>query len=162
MSKGFAIAFGVGLLLIGAAAWSLLYSTKGAHLVPQGSILKVRTQKADDATSVMVVDFRLTNNAEYPMVIRKADLTVERADGTTAEGLAMASADVKKLFGYYRLLGEQFNEVLKFRDEIPPRKTVDRMMAFQLDLPYANLEARKKIVMRIEDITGPAVELSAR
>ncbi|MDQ6708287.1 MAG: hypothetical protein M3Z85_20200 [Acidobacteriota bacterium] len=162
MSKGFAIAFAIGLLLIGAVAWSVFYSTKGAHLVPQGAILKVRTQKADDATSVMVIDFRVTNNAEYPMVIRTVDLTVERADGSKLEGLAMAAADVKKLFNYYRLLGDQFNDVLKLRDEIPPRKTVDRMMAFQLDIPYADLEARKKIVMRIEDVTGPAVELNAR
>ncbi|MGI8988079.1 MAG: hypothetical protein ACR2I2_00675 [Bryobacteraceae bacterium] len=162
MSKGFAIAFAIGLLLIGALAWSVFYTTKGAHLVPQGSILKVRTQKADEATSVVVIDFRLTNNAEYAMVVRQADLTVQRADGSNVEGLAMAAADVKKLFDYYRLLGEQFNEVLKFRDEVPPRKTVDRMMAFQLDLPYADLEARKKITMRIEDITGPAVEFSAR
>ena len=162
MTKGLAVTFAVGLLIIGAVVWGVLYSKQGAHLVPQGSILKIRTQKVADLNSLVVIDFRLTNNADYPMTIRRADMTVETKDGKTPEGSAVAAEDVKKLFAYYPLLGERFNDPLRIRDKVPPHQTVDRMMAFQIELPFADLEARKKITMRIEDATGPVVEFSAR
>lgn len=161
MTKGLAVAFAVGLLFIGAMVWGVFYSKQGAHLVPQASILKVRTQKVEDLHSLIVIDFRLTNNADFPMTIRRADMTVE-TNGKTTEGSAVSAEDAKKVFTYYPLLGERFNDPLLVRDKVPPRQTVDRMMAFQIDLPYAELEARKKVTMRIEDATGPVVEFSSR
>ena len=161
MTKGLAVTFAVGLLIIGAAVWGVFYSKQGAHLVPQASILKVRTQKVEDLNSLVVIDFRLTNNADYPMTIRRADMNVE-TNGNTTEGLAVSGEDANKAFTYYPLLGERFNDPLRVRDQVPAHKTVDRMMAFQIALPFAELEARKKVTMRIEDATGPVVEFSAR
>ncbi len=161
MTKGLAVTFAVGLLIIGAVVWGVFYSKQGAHLVPQASILKIRTQKVEDLNSLMVIDFRIANNADYPMVIRRADMTVE-TNGKTTEGSAVSGEDAKKVFTYYPLLGERFNEPMLIRDKVPPHQTVDRMMAFQIALPFADLEARKKVTMRIEDATGPIVEFSSR
>ncbi len=162
MSKGLAIAFAIGLLVIGAAVWGVFHSQAGAHLVPQGSILKIRTQKIDDMNSLLVIDFRLANNAGFPMKIRKVDVTVETKSGETSSGLAISAADANKLFTYYPLLGQRFNDVMVLRDNVPANQTVDRMMAFQLSLPWADLEARKKVTMQIEDVTGPVAEFSSR
>ena len=162
MSRGLAITFAIGLLLIGAAVWSVFHAQAGAHLVPQGSILKVRTQKIDDTNSLMVIDFRLTNNAGFPMVIRKADVTVETRGGETISAQAISGADANKVFTYYPLLGQRFNDVMILRDKVPPHQTIDRMMAFQLSLPWTDLESRKKVTMQIEDVTGPVAEFTSR
>lgn len=162
MTKGLAVTFAVGLLVIGAVVWGVLYSKQGAHLVPQASILKIRTIKVEDLHSLAVIDFRLTNNADYAMTIRRADMTIETKDGRTIEGSAVSAEDANKVFTYYPLLGERFNDPLMIRDKVPPHQTVDRMMVFQIELPFADVETRKKVSMRIEDATGPVVEFSSR
>src|SRR5947207_11950502 len=97
-SKGFFITFAIGLVVVGASVWAILNMPKGADLVPQGSILKVRTQKLDEKSSAMLIDFRLSNNSEYPMVVRRIDVTVDTADGKTLTGQAIAAQDAKTLF----------------------------------------------------------------
>jgi hypothetical protein len=160
VSKGFWITFAIGLVLVGAAVWGVLTMQKGAHLVPQGSILKVRTQKLDEKASAMVIDFRLSNNSEYPMVIRQAEVTIQTADGNTVTGMPISASDVKTLFQYHPILGDQYNEVMRLRDRVPPKQSVDRMIAVQFNLSEQDVEARKKVTVRLEDITGPVAELS--
>ncbi len=162
MSKGLAVAFVIGLLVIAAVVWGVLYSKQGAHLAPQASVLKVRTMKVEDLRSLAVIDFRLMNNADYAMTIRRVDMSIETKDGKLIEGSAVSAEDAKKVFTYYPLLGERFNDPLMVRDKVPPHQTVDRMMAFQIELPFAEVETRKKVTMRIEDATGPVVEFSSR
>ncbi len=162
MSKGFLITFGIGIVVVVAIVAYVLQSSKGAHLVPSGSILKVRTQKLDDADSALVVDLRLTNNADFPMTVRRIDLDLEKKDGSADPGSVIAAADVVNLFQYYPLLGERFNEVLKPRDHVPPHQSIDRMVAWQFNIPEADLQARKKLTIRIEDASGPVAELTAR
>jgi hypothetical protein len=160
VSKGFFITFAVGLVLVGAAVWTVLSVQKGAHLVPKGSILKVRTQKLDEKASAMLLDFRLSNNSAYPMVVRQTEVTIQTADGNTVTGMPIAASDTQNLFRHYPILGEQYNEVMRLRDRVPPQQSVDRMIAVQFDLAEQDLEARKKVTLRIEDITGPVAELS--
>jgi len=160
MSKPFLIAFATAVAAIGVLVWVGLEKTAGNHLVPTGSIGKVRTIQTGDDTTFMVVDFNVTNDSDRDMVVRSVESTVDAADGSTITGGTVAAADVATVFQAYPILGEQYNQVLKERDTIPPRHTVDRMVGIRLDAPLAKVDGRKRVRLRIEDITGPVLELT--
>jgi hypothetical protein len=158
MSKGFAVTFLIGLLVIGAGIWMVFYKQQGAHLDPKGSILKVRTLKLDDTSSAAVVEVRLTNDADYPLVARtiEASAVTLKAD---VPGNIVAEVDVKDLFKNYPVLGEQFNPVLKAREKVGPHSSIDREVCAQFPVPIDELDQRKDLVVRFEDITGVTAEL---
>src|SRR5436305_354202 len=125
MSKSFLLTFAIGLVVVGAAVWALFIKQSGAHIDPKGSVIKVRTLKLDDEHSAAIAEIRITNNADYDVVTRNVEASVIGPKGTT-EGNIVAEMDVKSLYKNYPVLGEQYNAVLKARDKVPPRSTVDR------------------------------------
>jgi hypothetical protein len=161
MSKGFAVTFLIGLLVIGAGIWAVFYKQQGAHLDPKGSILKVRTLKLDDTSSAAVIEVRVINEADYSLVARSIEVKIVTPK-TEMAGNVIAESDVKQMFKYYPALGEQFNPVLKARDKVPPRGSIDREVCAQFQLPIEELDRRKDIIVRFEDITGVTAELHER
>jgi hypothetical protein len=84
---------------------------------------------------------------------------MEGKDGSTSQGLPISEVDAKRLFQYYPLLGQKFNDSLLTRDKIPARQAEDRMIAVRFDMPVDKLETRKRFRIRIEDVDGPVSEL---
>ena len=160
MSKVFLITFGAAVVLIAAFIWLGFAKTKGNHLVPTGSIGKVRTVKASDESTFMVIDFNVKNDSDVDMVVHSIETTVDFPDGSTAPASAASSTDMPMAFKNYPLLGEQYNPVLRDRDTIPAHQQVDRMVGISIDLPFEKVEKRSDVKMRIEDVTGPAVEMT--
>jgi hypothetical protein len=160
MSKAFLAAFGAAVVVIGILIWTGFSTTAGNHLAPMGKIGKVRTVKASDDLTYMVIDFSLKNDSDRDMVVRTVEATIDGGDGSAVTGSPVAAADVDNAFQAYPLLGERYNEVLKVNDKAPAHQTVDRMVGLRLDAPYAQVEARKKVTLRIEDVTGPVVEMT--
>jgi hypothetical protein len=160
MSKPFAIAFGVAAIIIIALVWTGFEKTAGNHLVPVGSIGKVRTIGTSDDTTLMVIDFNLKNDSDRNMVVRSVTGTVTTADGASLVGDLVAAADLGIVFNQYPLLGQQYNPVLKVRDVIAPHQMVDRMVAINLHGPSAKIDGRKRVTLEIEDITGPTAVLT--
>lgn len=160
MSKAFGIAFGAAVVVIGIVIWLGFAKTAGNHLVPTGSIGKIRTVKADEMLTYMVVDFKVRNDSDVDMTVRSIQSEVELADGSGLTGGSVAANDVKAAFESYPALGEQYNPVLKDRDTIPAHQSVDRMVGLRFDAPVEKVDARKRVVLRIEDITGPVVEMT--
>ena len=160
MSKAFGIAFGAAILVIAVLIWTGFEKTKGNHLLPAGSIGKVRTAQVDDNTTFMVVDFNVRNDSDRPMVVRNIGAVFELRDGSFVEGSTIAARDVAAAFHAYPLLGEQFNPVLKERDTIEPHQSVDRMVGLRFDAPGDAVDNRKRVVLKIEDITGPVLEMA--
>ncbi len=159
MSKVFLITFGAAVVVIAVLVWLGFAKTEGNHLVPTGSIGKVRTVKSSDETSFMVIDFNVRNDSDVNMVVHSIETSVDFPDGSTAPGSAASSADIPMAFKNYALLGEQYNPVLKDRDTIPAHQQVDRMVGVSIDLPFEKVEKRSDVKIRIEDITGAAVEI---
>jgi hypothetical protein len=48
------------------------------------------------------------------------------------------------------------------RDSIPPHNSWDRMVAARFEVPESTLEARKRLVVRIEEVDGKVFDLSER
>ena len=43
---------------------------------------------------------------------------------------------------------------------MPAHQTLDRMVGVRFDAPYEKVETRKKVTLRVEDVTGPVLELT--
>jgi len=150
----------VGLALVGAAVAWVYYAQRGAHLVLQGSVSKVRTVATDENGSVAIVDFRFVNVADYRWVIRKVDVSVTDARGRTVPGSTVSEVDAARLFEYFPLLGQKYNDSLIARARLEPHQTIDRMIAARFDIPEAELQTRKNLRIRIEDVDGAVSEIT--
>jgi hypothetical protein len=160
MSKPFGIAFGAAVIVIGALIWFGFKNTAGNHLVPTGSIAKVRTIKATDDVTFMVIDFKVKNDSDRDMVVHSVETAIDTNDGGTVTGGSVAVSDIKNAFQSYPLLGEQYNAVLRDRDVVPAHQSLDRMVGVRFDAPFEKVEARRKVILRVEDVTGPVLELT--
>ena len=159
MHKGLLVPFAVGIVAIAAAVVGILYMQRGAHVELKGSILKVRTQALDENSAAVIVDFRFANPSDYKFVVRKVEVLLDDPSGKRVEGMAVADSDAARIFQYYPLLGPKYNDSLKARDVVRPRESQDRMIAARFELPQGVVNARKKLVVRVEDVDGPVTEL---
>lgn len=161
MSKQFAIFFGIGVVVIAIAVVLILSSTKGSHLVLNGKVLKVRTGALSDDDSIAVMDLRMENPSNLAFVVRQVEVTLEKKDGSMADGLVVSKGDLKQLFQYNRFLGDQYNDSLTIKDQIAPHATVDRMLAVRFEVKNQDLEAAKALHVSIQDMDGPLFETTA-
>ena len=161
MSKQFAIFFGIGVVVIAIAVALILSSTKGSHLVLNGKVMKVRTGALSDDDSIAVMDLRMENPSNLAFVVRQVEVTLEKKDGSMADGLVVSKGDLKQLFQYNRFLGDQYNDSLTIKDQIAPHATVDRMLAARFEVKKGDLEAAKAIHVSIQDMDGPLFETTA-
>ena len=160
MSKQFLTFFGVGIVVIAVAVFTVLYTHRGAHLELKGEILKIRTGALSDRDSIAVLDFRVENISDVPFVVRQVTVSADQTNGTSADSAIISKMDLHQLFQYNRFLGDQYNDSLSIKDTIPPHAKVDRMVAARFDLPVKELESAKTIHLSIEDMDGPLFETS--
>ena len=159
MSKNFLIAFGIGVVCIAIAAWWVVHMQRGAYIDLPGKVLKVRTAPLDEGSAVAVVDFRVSNPADYPFVVRTVNVAMEDNLGAESVGQTVSELDARQLFQAIPLLGQKFNDTLLMRDSVPPHNSWDRMVAARFEVPESKLEARKRLVVRIEEVDGKVFDL---
>ena len=159
MRKELAIPVAVGLVVVAAAVAGILWMQRGAHIEVAGSVLKVRTLELDENSSLAVVDFRCTNPADYPFVVRSVDVFMEDDAGKKYDSATVSETDVQRVFEYHKFLGQQFNKSLILKDRIAPHETQDRMIAARFETPEARLQARKRLILRIEEVDGRISEI---
>ena len=160
MNKNLLIAFGIGIVCIAMAAWWVVHINRGAYIDLPGKVLKVRTAPLDEASAVAVLDFRVSNPADYPFVIRKVTVAMQDSAGNESEGQTVSEVDARQLFQVIPLLGQKYNDTLLMRDTIPPHSSWDRMVAARFEVPESALEARKRLMVRIEEVDGKVFDLA--
>jgi len=159
MSKNFLTAFLIGIAAIAILVTAILYLNRGARIGLTGQILKVRTSPLDENSSIAVLDFRVHNPASKAFVVRTVTVVMEDADGKQYDGTTVSESDAKTLFQYVPLLGQKFNQTLLMRDKVPSDATEDRMVAARFEVPESRIDARKRFLLRIEDVDGPITEI---
>ena len=152
-------AFSIGLAVVAMGLGFVFWVQRGAHIELKGSVLKVRTQAMDEKSSVAVVDFRFANPAAYPFMVKQVDVILEGKDGKRVEGETVAESDVRRLFQYYKLLGEKYNDSLLARTRIPAKESMDRMICARFELPEEAVQNRRRLILRITDVDGPTTEI---
>lgn len=160
MSKQFWSFLVVGLAIMAVVVVGILYWTRGEHIELKGSIQKVRLQEMDERSSVAVLDFRFVNPSDHLFVVRTVTVTIEDAMGNLAEGRVSSEPDARRLFEFYPVLGQKFNETFKARDKVASRQAMDRMLAVRFEMPVSALAARKNLRIRIEDVDGAVSEIA--
>ena len=149
----------IGLAVAGLLAGIFLFSNRGAHVELKGSILKVRTQSADENNSVAIVDFRFVNPSDYPFKVRTVTVSVEDRQGKSTEGITISEMDVKRLLDYYKELGPKFNDSLIMRTRVNPKQSLDRMIGASFPITQENLDHRKRLKIVVEEVDGPVSEI---
>ena len=160
MKSGFWAAFAIGIACIAVAVGAVVYMQRGSRVGLIGKVLKVRTAPLDDNSSIVVLDFRYTNPSSYPFMVRTVTVVMEEKDGKTYEGDTVAAVDADRLFTDLPLLGPKFNDTLVTRERIAPQASQDRMVAARFNAPESRIEARKRFIIRIEEVDGQVTELS--
>src|SRR5262249_19885392 len=140
----------------------ILYIQRGAHVELKGAILKVRTMGMEDNSSLAVIDFRFVNPSNYPFVVRSVDVSVTGTSGQNVTSTPVSEGDAKRIFEFYPMPGHKYNPSLLPRDKVPARQSEDRMIAARFEIPVAELDARKNLTVRIEDVDGPVSELTEK
>jgi hypothetical protein len=113
----------------------------------------------DDNSSVAILDFRFVNPSNYGFVVREVKVSLEDKQGRTLDGAVVSEMDAKRLFQYYPMLGQKYNETLLLRTKIGPRQAMDRMVAARFEIPEKLLQDRKQLRIRVEDVDGPVSEI---
>jgi hypothetical protein len=162
MNKQFWIFGGVGLLVVAAGLFFVMEGNKGARLELEGKILKVRTMAVNAKASLLIVDFRVTNTADIPYMVKAVTITLTPGSGDPQEGTPISKQDLDNVFEYQKLLGPQFNPTLVIRDKLPPRSPVDRVTAARFEMPEAELENRRGLSLRIDEIDGVTAEITEK
>lgn len=160
LSKRILIFFGAAVVVLAIAVTLIVSSNKGAHLMLDGKILKVRTGPLGDGNSIAVMDFRVTNPSDLPFTVRNVEISLEPAHGEMIDGVTISKADTKQLFQYNRFLGDQYNPDLGLQDVIPPHSTVDRMVAAHFEVGEDDLQKAKAVHVSVQDMNGPLWETS--
>jgi hypothetical protein len=156
------VPFVVGLVAIAAVVGIVLFMNRGAHLDLPGKIVKVRTVPVDDDHSVAVADFQVTNTSDYPFVVRTVTLVMEDPGGAQHEGLTSSDIDAQRFIEGTPILGQKFNPTLITQESVPGHGTKDRMVLATFGMPDAKLQARKRFIVRVEEIDGKIFEISEK
>jgi hypothetical protein len=148
-----------GLAVAAVMAATLLYLNRGAHLVLEGTIQKVRVHSLDDHSALVIADFRASNPSDTLLVVQSVDVFVDGADGQTYDGATVAEAEVQRIMAAMPELGPKYNPSLIARDQIKPKESTDKMIAARFEIPGPKVESRKKLRIRIKDVDGAVSEL---
>ena len=150
---------GAGIVAVGLMVAGFLYWNRGAHVELKGGILKVRTQAMEENSAVVVIDFRFVNPSNRLFVVRKVEVFLEDAKGQEVTSQTVSEVDARRLFKYYPLLGQKYNDSLVLRDKIGSGQSMDRMVVALFTLPEAQLQKRRRLRIAIEDVDGNVSEV---
>lgn len=149
-----------GLAAVGAGLGTYFYVQSDSHIEVRGSILKVRAHAPEERSVLAVIDFRMANPSIYQFWVQQVDTYVVTAEGHKIEGMQITEADTRKLFEWYPVLGQLFNDPLKMRERIPRKSQADRMIAARFEMPEEVFAKRKSLTVRIEEVDGQVSELT--
>jgi hypothetical protein len=166
------VAFVVGLAVIAVLIGGIFYMQRNDKIDLPGKILKVRTALLDDGkndrgddhppTSIAVIDFRVTNPSDVIFEVRTVSVQMVGQDGTVIDGQISSDSDAAAVMQARPVLGEKFNKTLMVKERIGAHASVDRMAAVRFVVPLEQLDARKNLKVRIEEVDGKTFEYSER
>jgi len=162
MSRTLIISLAIGLAVIAVLIAGIFYMQRVSHIDLHGKFLKVRTAPLDEHSSVVVIDYRIENPADFKFMAQAVTVTLEDKNGNGTEGQTAPEPDARQLFANVPLLGEKYNESFKARDFVAPHSTADRMVAARFEVPEAQLQNRKRFAIRIDEIDGAVVEFAEK
>jgi hypothetical protein len=162
MQKNFAIALAVGLGVIAVIVGGVLFMQRDIRIGLAGNFLKVRTAPLDENSSIAIIDFRFRNHSDRKFIVGGVTVVLDDADGKQYDGRTISESDAKNLFQVMPILGQKYNDSLIIHQTLAPQAAGDQMIAARFEAPEARLAARKRFIIRIEDVDGNTAEISEK
>ncbi len=160
MNKTTLISLGLGVVAVTLFVALIVFVQRGASPRLEGQITAVRTLGMDEASSVAIVDFHVTNTSQHRMVIGSIEMSAVDSKGETKQGQVIAASDLQRLFELFPALGNKSGEPLIIKTKMASRASFTGMLAARFELSKGDLDARKKITIAIGDVDGPVSEIS--
>jgi hypothetical protein len=162
MSREFGAAFGIGLAVIALAIGAVFFMQRGDVIQLPGKILKVRTAPLDEHSSIAVIDFRFNNTSDVLLEVRQVTVEMEDTAGKSYLGEVSSEVDAKRLFEALPVLGTKYLNTLMPRQRIAPRSGGDYMVAARFQAPIAQVDARKRFIVHVEEVAGKVFDYEER
>lgn len=159
-SKGFLVAFGVGLTVAAVLVAGILLKQRGSTPRLAGGITNVRTLGVEENASVAIVDFRFTNDSRLLFIVQQTGMTVVDSTGTVREGRILSASDTNQLFDLFPALGPKAADTLIMKIRIGSGQSKAAMLAARFEISKTELDARRKLTLSVQEIDGAVSELS--
>jgi hypothetical protein len=154
LSKQAVVAGLIGLVVVGVVVSSSVYFAHQQRLHLSGQILKVRSQQLEPGASFAIADFRVINPSKHQFKVSSVSVVLTDPSGKDVEGITVSEVDAQRLFQYYPVLGQKFNQTLLTREKIEGGQTIDRMIAVRFPVDDQWVQARKGLKIIIEEVDG--------
>jgi hypothetical protein len=155
---------GIGITLVAIIVSVIWMANRGSQIRLNGEIQQVRVLGMPDNGSIVIVDFRFANPADYPFIVKDATIHLTDAEGLSHTGRSIAAVDAKTMFDYYSKenpdLGPAYNEMFKVRDRVEPGASMDRMICARFEIPEAKARARESLKLQIQDVDRATTEIA--
>lgn len=132
----------------------ILYNNRGSQVRLESKILKTRLIPADDASTLAVLEVRITNPANVTFVVRDVHAQVILADGTQLDGLPVAQIDLDRVLDALKIHGPRYNPVLKAKDSFAGSWQGDRTVVATFPRAAVEIERRKGFILVVDDVDG--------
>jgi hypothetical protein len=149
-AKYLAIACVIVALLLALVLWN----NRGAQVRLESKILKTRLIPADDASTLAVLEVRITNPSNVTFVVRDVHVKVILADATELDGDQVAQMDLDRVLDGLKIHGPRYNPVLKAKDSFTGSWQGDRTVVAIFPRSAAEIERRKGFVIVVDDVDG--------
>lgn len=153
--KSLAAGLAAAAVVVAAAYWL----NRGSQVRLDGQVLKVRTISTAEKSSVAVIDLRIHNPAKALFQVKEVGVAMVGGNGSRVEGAPIVQADLDRLLDYYATTGPRYNASIKVRDRVRENETLDRTVAAAFEVDEKTLAGRAKLVVRLVDADGVAVEV---
>lgn len=146
----------LGILMLALA--TIVLAGCGAYMKLDGEIARVRIVDTGADNNVLVVEFDVTNTAKIAYVVREAEIEVSHGS-ETVKGDSVAVQDIRTICQHITSLNHDCAAVLTPREEIPPGKTVRRLVAASFNMSGDKLAARTGLLLRVRELDRMETEL---
>lgn len=160
MSKEFWRAFAGSAVFVGIVVAIVWFANVKNHLVINGKITRVRVAPLDPKSSLMLVDFEVTNPSAVLFVSREVSLKLQSSTGQEADGLMVSRGDVDTMFDALPQLRPKYNDVFGLGDKIPPGRSRDFMVEARFELPKSEVMNRHNLMLHLEDLDGAEADIA--
>jgi hypothetical protein len=149
----------VALGIVGAILGAILFSTRHNKVEVTADILKVRSHQIEPSSTIVAIDFRVSNPSTQQFVVRDVEAFLETKEGKSLQGDIFAEMDAQRMFDYFKVLGPKHNTTLIRREKVNSGQSIDRMIAARFDASDASVQERKAVRLVIYDIDGAKSEI---
>lgn len=154
------MAVAAGLAIVLVFVLGVVWKQRGSTPRLVGEITNVRTLGVEESASVAIVDFRFVNDSKLLFIVHGTGMTVTDSVGRVHEGRILSASHTNELFTLFPALGAKAADTLIMKTRLGAGDSRQAMLAARFEISKAQLDARQKISLSVQEVDGAVSELS--